>query len=739
MKLWSRVLLGLFITSALAMSAHSQSIGTDQLGAVGVVEIEIRDVDGLRIDNGVERGTGAIISSDGHVLTAGHLFSSETFAICTSAASATGGEKCSIRFYRKGLLSERFDLSIASELKDNLDYVLLKLPSPQAALSLPKWPSLDFGEVPKAQSPLTAAGYAGSLDPGYATNPLKSVTGNYSDVTAPVCTEKDRGFATVLNAQSEPGFSGGPVFDATGKIVGIVLGRGCETGLQSSSYTRWLPIDRIPNLCADVDCRYGFPGYIRPRPQNGPVRWQDRLEGDQSNADTVVHGVQLSVISKFVPPMSIACAALFSDTLAMDQVRKEAERRGELATVLLANAMLCNPSLPSSEIEANKKRLFDLADRGYEPAQVVAAALMVRDLWPKVAQAENFEYHFNERETRDLALAHKYVENAADGGWASAIYMRYYHCRMRLIQCEPRRDDLQLAADAGQLDARRELAVLHLLGSDSTGTTMPPHGFSLPRNVNMALNLLRTNAVSQGLMAGKFPYWDPTSAFYMQYLQAGGRYRGQELVPPNFSQASGYENACYSGPPLFQNPLHRMCYLFGMIARYNFAAIDSVRAQAKVAFQQDAANPDRVGMLSANIAAWLERDDSIRKVQCDLAPDFELQASPNRISMPARTANCYAPPPDPCSLEGLVGRWKCEPGNANCSRGNKDFSELYNSDAGYRWRDGRDRVHSIEVQNGIVSIYTEQNPASRYVGKLNPSCTTINWKNGDLYGYKQPN
>ena len=103
---------------ALAQAASAQSddwvLAQRDKDAIGIVEVRIGSA-GLPADDvtPVERGTGAIISGAGHVLTAGHIFSPETYAICSKAVDSDASKSCKISFLWRGDRANRFELTIA--------------------------------------------------------------------------------------------------------------------------------------------------------------------------------------------------------------------------------------------------------------------------------------------------------------------------------------------------------------------------------------------------------------------------------------------------------------------------------------------------------------------------------------------------------------------------------------------------------------------------------------------------
>jgi hypothetical protein len=335
------------------------------------------------------------------------------------------------------------------------------------------------------------------------------------------------------------------------------------------------------------------------------------------------------------------------DPSALSSVQTDADAGGELANVLLANYALCSGAVPSQKAEAAFKRVKDLAEQGYEPAQPVAALLLIKDKLFGLDPDEAFSDQLSQWERDDVERAHKYLTQAAEGGWASAQYLKAVNCRLKIVDCETSLADLKSASDQGQPDARRELAMLQLIGNDPSASFPEFVGFSLPKNTAEGLKALHKNAMAQGVMAGKYPYWDPTSASFLAYLYGGGTYRGERLVTPNLQQSIAFEANCYSGPFQYQNPLHRYCGFFGLVARFNFANNAQVRELVKANLQQESGSTDVFGSLTSNIVLWLEYDPSIKKIACEVGTDFNFKPLGLVEILPAKTASCYFPPPTP--------------------------------------------------------------------------------------------
>lgn len=638
-------LLALFVACGtwFASPVHAQTLQQAQYDALGQIEVRIHDEDGFA--KPVERATGTIISQQGHVLTAAHILDDEAYGLCIGAAEQIGAGRCEIYFFQKGLAARKFSLSVESSRDPMLDYMILKLPEARDAIDREVWPSVRLSPKFEWGGKLSAAGYAGSSGPSAGQNRIRVIEGMNSGVSATVCTEGDGwGYSTLMLAQSEPGYSGGPVFNTAGRLTAIVLGRTCPEGLQAAPASRVLPIEKIEGLCERAKCRYGMPGYILPFAEGRPSTWSDRLEVKNSEQ---FYGVELGVIARQIPPAMAACNAIGSDSQLTERVKQDSLLGGELASVLYLNLYLCNPfmPLPPRDLEQVRTQVKTLADKGYEPAQMIAALELLMPITANVVQATslNEAYVPTELEARDAAQAYAFIDSAANGGWPAALFMRYEICRQRFHSCIPDKADLVKAADLGQFEARRSLALAYLTGGDSYGASNVWFGFSIGVDQSAALKLLRINATSPGFMLGKWAYFDPFSAFYMQYISGGGKYLGAQLVPPNMNSMLTYQNYCMSGsaPGSF---LSRQCFLFGVLQRYNLDSSPTVKAQMIQLLRQDSVIGDDVARRSETIARWFDKNPGVKKIECPLDAFFQFAEAPNDFSPDPYTAYCHIPP-----------------------------------------------------------------------------------------------
>jgi hypothetical protein len=634
-----------------APAAHAQSLLQAQYDAVGQIEVWIYDEDGFakRVDEGgfevPERATGTIVSQQGHVLTAAHILDDEDYALCIGAAEQIGAGRCEIYFFQKGLAARKFSLSVESARDPMLDYLILKLPDARDAIDREVWPAVRLSPKFEWGGKLYAAGYAGSSRPSNGQNRVRIIDGMNSAVSVSACTEGDGwGYSTLMLAQSEPGYSGGPVFNAAGRLTAIVLGSTCPEGLQSAPASRILPVEKITGLCERTGCRYGMPGYILPIDTDELSIWSDRVEVKNSEQ---FYGIELGVIARQIPPAMAACNAIGSDSQLIERVKQDALLGGELASVLYLNLYHCNPFMPllPRDLEQVRAQVKALADRGYEPAQMMAALELLMPITASVVQATslNEAYVPTAQEAIDAAQAYVYIDAAAKGGWPAALFMRYELCRQRFHNCIPNKADLLKAADLGQFEARRTLALAYLTGADSYSGSSVWFGFSIGVDETSALQLLRINATSPSFMLGKWPYFDPFSAFYMQYISGGGKYLGEKLISPNMNTMLTYQNYCLSGAAL-GSFLSRQCYLFGVLQRYNLDSSPTVKAQMVQLLRQDAVLGDDVARRAETIARWFDHNSELTQIECPLDAFFQFAEAPNDFVPDPSTAYCHTPP-----------------------------------------------------------------------------------------------
>lgn len=632
-----------------AIPAFAQDLQPRQLDATGAIEIIIRDATADDDDDPVhrERATGVIITPEGHVLTAAHIFSEEHFAVCNAAANSANGQTCTISFYPKANEARRVAARIVSGRNTTHDFILLRLPQASDVLDRPEWPYVFVGQEPRAGAQLMAGGYAGDLTFRVGgANPINVVPGVMSAAQSAPCTEGDGwGVSSLMSGQTAPGYSGGPVFDGRGRLVAIVLGGSCSGGLQGASATRILPLASMPNLCTTIRCRYGLPGYIAPYNGANARDWRERVEGGAAAANNFFYGWRLTALSQITfSNGAFLCSALTNPQVAQ-QIRADYDLGGELATVFQLMSANCSNTMAGPESDTIHARVFALADAGYEPAQHAAGQIIMGPLWSKIMMAgASFDYNFTDQESADIARAMDYFNRSADMGWAGSIYARFTLCRMRVAQCTANAGDLERAAALGAWEARLELALYLLQGEDSPSWTRQTN-FSMPQNTQRAIALLRENAqpvsVSQSFPAAIF---DAPSAGWLAYLYGDGRINGRQLVTPDLNQAMMFEQGCYGGAQANpQFPPHMQCGFFGAIARFNLGgAAEKQMARDTLRFISQASSPH--GYAARTLLSWVEGDYTITRISCDLDANLQFAPPAQQPTFERGVAYCHFPP-----------------------------------------------------------------------------------------------
>jgi S1-C subfamily serine protease len=195
---------------------------------VGVVDIDTQ----LGFGEGRAAGTGMVISKDGEVLTNAHVISGAT---TIKATVVTTG-----KVYTAKVLGSDTTRDIA----------LLKL---QDASNLA---TVNLGDSSGVQTgdTITAVGNAGgvggepSVSPGTVTALDQSITVN--DETGSDQNQLSELIQT--NAGLEPGDSGGPMYDASGKVIGINTAADAGRFSQGSRESYAIPIDTAESIAEQI-------------------------------------------------------------------------------------------------------------------------------------------------------------------------------------------------------------------------------------------------------------------------------------------------------------------------------------------------------------------------------------------------------------------------------------------------------------------------------------------------------
>lgn len=638
--------IALALALAFAGSASAQQLQQRQLDAIGAIEITITS---LGVEGEPERATGAIISPDGFVLTAAHIFSDEAYAICAAAPSVSPSDRCAISFFPKGNRARRVSAQLVPPRSSEHDFILLRLPQASDVIDRPEWPYLFVGEAPAAGAPLLAGGYAGEQELRQGgPNPLGLVPGIMSAAPSQACTQGGGwGVSNQMSGQTAPGYSGGPVFDARRRLVAIVLGRSCTTDLQGAPTTRVLTVASMPNVCTTARCRYGLPGYIAAYDGANARDWRQRLENGPAAADEFIYEWRLNALSQLTN-WGLLCLTFNNPTnpQSAQRLRADFEAGGELATVyyyFVASA--CVGGAESNEANTLRTRVNELADAGFEPAQYLIAQVILQRLQQKLTLgAATLTYSFTEAERAEIARAERYLRQAGEAGWGAALFSHFDLCRARVATCTASRNELERAAELGVWDARRTLALYHLQGETNPAWTRR-WNFSLNQDIPAALELLTANVQgSQPSAYPAMPILDNPSAMMLGYLYGGGRLRGREIVAPSLMQASIFTQLCFGGQPNAQIPIHAQCMLNDSVARFNLgSAQDRQFARAGLMYVKDLPTP--IGFAAQNLLSWLDSGEPIRRLSCDFNDDLDLLPPAQQPTFEAGVAYCHYPTP----------------------------------------------------------------------------------------------
>ena len=633
------------ITSVLLLACASAQAAPAKRDAIGIIEIQIFDALGNQLSK--ERGSGAILSADGYVLSAGHLFTSETFKVCSAASGATPGMSCRMYFYQKGSASRRYRLDIGSSLSSTHDFVVLKLPRASDVTDASQWPFLFVGPSPDPGDSLSAAGYASETEPDGdgSGNPLSLVPGVLSAQSMPPCADGEGwGVSRVMSGKTAPGYSGGPVLDSRGKLVGIILGRTCPTNIQGAEETRILLISSIPSACSRIGCKQGFAGYIEPYNGRNSRNWKDRLEGGPSAAQSYIYGWKLAEIARQGAPLAM-CQGLLQFGELAERLKADAAAGSEIAAVYryfcqAAQAQLGVMKLGGAD-EDLQTAVLEMANRGYEPAQYAAAYGLWQSLQPKVAMARNFQYNFTAEEKDTIAQIKRYTDESAAHGWAASLYVRFLYCRLRVTNCEPAIADLEAAVEQDQLEAMLDTAVFALMGD--TPQVRQRYNFALPADTARALTLLRSAATPKSGATNLLPFtvYSNQAAGMLAYLYGGGGIGGLRIVAPDPQLAFMYEQQCYGGAFNAFNALHARCAFFGHVTRFNLGGRAADRAGTRDMLEMVAKLQTDEGRAAANILSWFVEGRVVKRISCDLNKFLDLAPDATLKSPEPGVAYCF--------------------------------------------------------------------------------------------------
>jgi len=220
-------------TGSGGSSANGSGSSSNGSSGASVLDVGVVDIDTkLGFESGRAAGTGMVISKDGEVLTNAHVISGATSITVTVVTTGT-------TYTAKVLGSDTTrDIALLKlENASNLETVVLGDSS-----------SVQTGDA------ITAVGNAGgvggepSVSPGQVTALDQSITVNDA-------SNGDQGQLSELiqtDAGLQPGDSGGPMYDADGKVIGINTAADAGRVRQGSQESYAIPIDTAESIADQI-------------------------------------------------------------------------------------------------------------------------------------------------------------------------------------------------------------------------------------------------------------------------------------------------------------------------------------------------------------------------------------------------------------------------------------------------------------------------------------------------------
>ncbi len=184
-----------------------------------------------------ETGTGFIITSDGYIITSGHLIS--------EAFKSTSGQT-KIWAKRRSRNSPEAPVQLEFLFSGCCDLVALKYPDQGLRFQFLRLASRTKLARLKLNDPLTIIGFGLENDLAPANGTLGNKGGNFIDGNI--------SNIWLFNAPANWGNSGSPVFDVDGYVIGVV--KGGISGAQGSNY--FVPMDLVRTMLGatlDIDAQ----------------------------------------------------------------------------------------------------------------------------------------------------------------------------------------------------------------------------------------------------------------------------------------------------------------------------------------------------------------------------------------------------------------------------------------------------------------------------------------------------
>lgn len=209
-------------------SYKAQATGDSNLGA-DIFEKNVNGVLEISVKNG--RASGYLISANGYAITNSH-------AVCLDNGRSCG--QCNVKVAGETVAAQVIAMGTEhnSEHCSNNDLALLKL-----------------SRVPRGATPLKLGDYD-KVRTGERIFVIGNSLGAGTCITSGIVSDKDRQSQLMYDCATNPGNSGGPVFNSDGLVIGTHVAGTSPNGMKVQGMNIAIPVSAVENFLRRVGYRF---------------------------------------------------------------------------------------------------------------------------------------------------------------------------------------------------------------------------------------------------------------------------------------------------------------------------------------------------------------------------------------------------------------------------------------------------------------------------------------------------
>ena len=269
--------------SATAKSGEApdwQTVASDVSGSVVSIQ--------TALSNGTAKGSGAIIDTEGHIITNNHVIS--------------GAQQIQVTLANGNMYSATLVGTDATT-----DLAVIKLDNPPSDLK-----AVEFADSDKLAVGENVMAIGNPL--GYDDT---ATTGIVSALNRPVTVTDDNNNEIVTNAVQidaaiNPGNSGGALFDSYGNVVGIVYAKSSSVSIEGIGYA--IPVNNIKDLVAQMI--------------NDPDSVKDQTKGSQIMLGITIRDITEEMSKQYSMPVGV----YITEVSSMSAAERAGLQKGDIIT-----------------------------------------------------------------------------------------------------------------------------------------------------------------------------------------------------------------------------------------------------------------------------------------------------------------------------------------------------------------------------------------------------------------------